>query len=133
MLSSIRIKEIINALNTTREILTDTQALEVPTLFPNWREGVEYKINDKIIFNDTLYKVINAHTSQSDWTPDISPSLFAKVLITDSNVISEWEQPDSTNPYMSNDKVLHNGSIWISTIDNNVWEPGVYGWNIAND
>lgn len=133
MLSSIRIKEIINALNTTREILTDTQALEVPTLFPNWREGVEYKINDKIIFNGTLYKVINAHTSQSDWTPDISPSLFAKVLITDPNVISEWEQPDSTNPYMSNDKVLHNGSIWISTIDNNVWEPGVYGWNIVND
>lgn len=65
---------------------------------------------------------------QADWTPDVSSSLFAKVLIPDENVVSEWEQPDSTNPYMTGDKVTHNGKTWISTCDNNVWEPGVYGW-----
>ena len=42
--------------------------------------------------------------------------------------IAEWAQPDSTNPYMTGDRVLHNGSTWESTVDNNVWEPGVYGW-----
>lgn len=42
--------------------------------------------------------------------------------------VAEWVQPDSTNPYMTGDRVLHNGSTWESTVDNNVWEPGVYGW-----
>ena len=55
------------------------------------------------------------------------PSLFAKVLIPDSSVIPEWEQPGSTNPYMMGDKVTHNGSTWLSLVDNNVWEPGVVG------
>lgn len=52
----------------------------------------------------------------------------AKVLIADENVISEWEQPGSTNPYMTGNKVSYNGKIWVSTIDNNVWAPGAYGW-----
>ena len=68
------------------------------------------------------------HTSQTAWTPESAPSLFAKVLISDPETIPEWIQPDSTNPYQTNDKVTHNGATWISTIDNNVWEPGAYGW-----
>ena len=60
--------------------------------------------------------------------PDTTPSLFAKVLIPDPETIPEWEQPDSTNPYNAGDKVSHNGKTWVSDIDNNVWEPGVYGW-----
>lgn len=47
--------------------------------------------------------------------------------------IAEWVQPDSTNPYMTGDRVLHNGSTWESTVDNNVWEPGVYGWAEATE
>jgi hypothetical protein len=50
------------------------------------------------------------------------------VLIPDPDVIPEWEQPDSTNPYMKGDKVAHNSKTWVSDVDNNVWEPGVYGW-----
>lgn len=65
---------------------------------------------------------------QDDWTPDVTPSLFAKVLIPDASVVPEWEQPDSTNPYMTGDKVTHNKKTWVSDVDNNVWEPGVYGW-----
>ena len=75
-----------------------------------------------------LYKVLQAHTSQEQWKPDASTSLFAKVLIPDSNAIPTWEQPDSTNPYSSGDKVTHNGKTLVSDIDNNVCEPGVYGW-----
>ena len=78
--------------------------------------------------NDKLYKVLIQHTSQTTWTPDVSPSLFAEVLIPDPTVIPEWVQPGSTNPYMKGDKVRHNGSVWESSVDNNVWEPGVYGW-----
>ena len=76
-----------------------------------------------------LYRCLQAHTAQADWNPADAPSLWAKVLIPDPEVIPEWEQPESTNPYMKGDKVKHNSKTWISDIDGNVWEPGVYGWN----
>lgn len=60
--------------------------------------------------------------------PIEAPSLFAKVLISVDGTILAWEQPDSTNPYMLDNKVSHNGKNWVSIVDNNVWEPGVYGW-----
>lgn len=111
-----------------REMATDEMSLQVPNLYPMWKEGMAYAVGYRVLYNEVLYKVITAHTSQEDWTPDVSPSLFAKVLIPDENVIPEWEQPDSTNTYMSGDKVSHNGKTWVSTVDNNSWEPGVYGW-----
>jgi hypothetical protein len=85
----------------------------------------------KIQYGGVVWKVLQDHTSQEGWEPGAAPSLFAEVLIPDPDVIPEWKQPDSTNPYMSGDKVTHNGSTWVSNIDNNVWEPGVYGWDPA--
>ena len=121
-------KAFISALVTLREAATDEQALAVPALYPTWRSGVYYAAGVRVLYNGILYKVLTAHTSQDDWTPDAAPSLFAKVLIPDETIIPEWQQPDSTNPYMKDDKVTHNGKTWLSDIDNNVWEPGVYGW-----
>ena len=121
-------KAFISALVTLRESATDEQALAAPALYPTWRSGVYYAAGIRVLYNGILYKVLTAHTSQDDWTPDAAPSLFAKVLIPDETVIPEWEQPDSTNPYSAGDKVTHNGKTWVSDIDNNVWEPGVYGW-----
>ncbi|MGM9640483.1 MAG: carbohydrate-binding protein [Faecousia sp.] len=111
-----------------RDLATDEQALTVPALYPAWRSGVTYTAGQRLLFNSVLYKVLQDHTSQETWTPDTAHSLFAKVLIPDETVIPEWEQPVSTNPYMKGDKVTHNGKTWVSDIDNNVWEPGVYGW-----
>ena len=121
-------KAFISALVTLREKATDEQALAAPVLYPAWRSGVNYAAGTRVLYNGTLYKVLTAHTSQDDWTPDAAPSLFAKVLIPDETIIPEWEQPDSTNPYSAGDKVTHNGKTWVSDIDNNVWEPSVYGW-----
>lgn len=120
---------IIAALVKLRESATDEQALSVPAIYPAWRSETEYHAGDRVLHGGVLYKVLQAHTSQDTWKPDDSPSLFAKVLIHDSNVIPAWAQPDSTNAYMKGDKVTHNGKTWKSDIDNNVWEPGVYGWS----
>lgn len=114
-----------------REMATDEMSLQVPNLYPVWVEGVEYVVGERVLHNDILYKVLQAHTSQADWTPDAAPSLFAKVLIPDEDIIVGWEQPDSTNPYMTGDKVMYDGKVWISTVDNNVWVPGSYGWDIV--
>ena len=120
-----RLRRVIESLADT---LDDEKALEVIMLFPSWKEDVSYEIGNKVIYKDILYKCLQAHTSQSTWNPVDASSLWTKVLIPSPDVIPEWEQPDSTNPYMKGDKVKHNEKIWISDIDNNVWEPGVYGW-----
>lgn len=117
-------EDIVAALVKLRESATDEQALSVPVLYPAWQSGVDYVTGQRVLHGGVLYKALQDHTSQDDWTPDAAPSLFAKVLIPDAETIPEWEQPDSTNPYSKGDKVTHNGKTWVSTIDNNVWEPG---------
>lgn len=107
----------------------DEVAATVPELYDRWKSGTDYAAGGRRRHGDTLYKCLTAHTSQDDWTPDAAPSLWAKVLIPDESVIPAWEQPDSTNAYMNGDKVTHNGATWVSDVDNNVWEPGVYGWS----
>lgn len=111
--------------------LSDEDALEAVNLFPNWASGVAYAVDTRVNYEGTLYRCLQAHTSQETWTPTAAPSLWAKVLIPDPDIIPEWEQPDSTNPYMIGDKVMFEGKVYESTIDNNVWRPGVYGWKIV--
>lgn len=109
----------------------DSVVLEIPQLLPEWKAGIAYTTGKKIQYGGIVWKVLQDHTSQEGWEPGVAPSLFAEVLIPDPDVIPEWKQPDSTNPYMKGDKVTHNGTTWVCTIDNNVWEPGVYGWDPA--
>lgn len=106
----------------------DEEALTAVILFPKWEIGADYEAGVKVQHNGTLYRCLTTHSAQSDWTPDAAPSLWTKVLTSDDGTILPWEQPDSTNPYMIGDKVTHNEQTWISIVDNNVWEPGVYGW-----
>lgn len=122
------------------QTLSDEMALEVPSVFPVWQVGVNYEVGFKLRHNDILYKVIQVHTSQSDWTPDVAVSLFTKVLTepvvdpeTGEEEIPLWIQPDSTNPYMTGDKVNYDGVIYESTIDNNVYSPEAYpqGWKVV--
>lgn len=110
--------------------LDDADALTAVTLYEKWSgDSKQYKAGRRLQHEGILYTVLQDHTSQPTWTPTDAPSLFAKVLIPDPSVIPEWEQPESTNPFMKGNKVTHNGKTWISDIDNNVWEPGVYGWH----
>lgn len=123
-----RARELRSVIEQMSGTLDDSTALESPELFPAWRDDTVYEAGQRVRHDGTLYKVLQGHTSQADWTPEAAPSLFAKVLIPDTEVIPEWQQPDSTNPYANGDKVTHNGKTWVSDIDGNVWEPGVYGW-----
>lgn len=111
------------------ETLDDAVAVDYTELFASWNEGTVYEVNTRVRYGRTLYKCLQSHTSQASWTPTDAPSLWAKVLIPDPDVIPDWEQPESTNPYMTGDKVRHNEKVWVSTVDNNVWEPGIYGWD----
>ena len=119
--------------------LTDDQAITVKAIYPEYDpNGVQYPKDFKATYSDELYKCLQAHTSQADWNPENSPSLWAKVLAGQEGTgIGEWEQPDSTNPYMTGDRVKHNGKTWESLVDNNVWEPGAQGtealWKVVEE
>ena len=110
--------------------LDDSTALRMARFHPEWEPGKAYRTGDRVTYGN-LYRCLQTHTSQATWEPDNAHSLWAKVLPGQNNDIGEWEQPSSTNPYMKGDKVTHNGSVWVSEIDNNVWEPGVYGWKVS--
>lgn len=123
-----RAHQLRSAIEVAAESFDDSTALEYPELVQPWQPGADYTADQRANYAGTLYKCLQAHTSQADWSPDAAPSLWAKVLIPDPDTIPAWEQPGSTNPYMAGNKVQHNGKTWVSDIDNNVWEPGVYGW-----
>ena len=124
-----RAKALRAQIESNATVMPDEEAVQFVELFPNWSpNGVSYTADTRVRYSGVLYRVLQDHVSQEEWTPTAAASLFAKVLIPDENVIPEWEQPDSTNPYMSGDTVTHNGKTWTSDVDNNVWEPGVYGW-----
>lgn len=122
-----QLRALIEQLAVTMD---DETALDGVELFPVWSAEKEYAVGDRVQYDGTLYKCLTSHTAQGMWTPVDAPSLWAKVLAGQGGTeIGEWAQPDSTNPYMTGDKVMFNGEEWISTVDNNVWPPNVYGWN----
>ena len=124
-----RARQLRAVIESLAETLDDESAAESIELFPIWATDTDYAVGDRRRYEGLLYKCLQAHTSQETWNPADAPSLWAKVLNPDPGEVPEWEQPESTNPYMMGDKVRHNEKIWISVIDNNVWEPGIYGWD----
>ena len=110
------------------ESLDDTDALDGVELFERWHPGMELTVNHRISHDDKLYRVVQAHTAKEGWEPDKTPALFTEVA--KPGEIPEWKQPTGAqDAYAKGDKVRHNGKVWQSNTDNNVWEPGVYGWD----
>ena len=104
--------------------LTDADALESVELFPAWAAGVAYKVDERLQYQGTLYRVVQAHTSQADWTPDQTPALFAVVSLDEW---PEWVQPTGAqDAYNKGDRVTFEGRHYISLIDANVCSPAVY-------
>ena len=113
------------------EQLTDEDAVNGVELFPAWKKNTEYAVDFRLQHKGKLYRVIQAHTSQEGWEPDVTPALFAEIAAPGE--IPVWKQPAGAHDaYMTGDKVHYpdaEGPVYESTVDNNVWEPGVYGWN----
>ena len=116
------------------ESLDDETAEANPNVFAEWEVGKEYKKDYKFRYQNIVYKVLQDHTSQADWTPDVAVSLYVRVHNVDPTVYEPWVQPTgSHDAYSMNAKVSHlkneegNDRHWNSKVDNNVWEPGAVG------
>lgn len=126
----------LRCLKMFAETLSDEQALKVPLIFDEFETGKGYEVGKRILYQDVLYKVITSHTSQETWTPDVSPSLFAPIINeTIDGSIPEWKQPDSTNAYMTGDRVIFEDKEYESLVDNNVWSPSANpsGWQLVEE
>lgn len=108
--------------------IDETTITEHANLFSPWAENIAYGVGAIRLYENNLYRCVQAHTSQSDWTPDKSASLWTK--IGDPTVeFPEWSQPvGAHDAYAKGDKVSYSNKHWVSTADANVWQPGVYGW-----
>ena len=105
---------------------SDEKALENIYLYPIWKEDLSVKVDERYRYGETLYKCVQAHTTQADWTPDITPAMWVVVSLDEW---PEWVQPiGAADAYAKDAKVSHNEKHWISDVDANVWEPSVYGW-----
>ena len=100
-----------------------------------WAIGETYYIGDIRMYEETLYKCKQLHTAQEGYEPPNVPALW-EVYEESGDDIPVWSQPDSTNPYMIGDKVHYPTSsdpVYISTVDDNVWAPNVYGWELLEN
>ena len=108
--------------------LTDEDALQAVELFQQWVVGHNYVVGERLQYNGVLYRVVQAHTSQADWTPDITPALFVVVSLDEW---PEFVQPTGAHDaYKKGDKVTFEGKHYISLMDGNVYSPTAYpaGW-----
>ena len=125
-----QLRQLIEQLAVT---LDDETALTGIELFPTWAIGRAYAVDDRVQHGGTLYRCIQAHTSQSDWTPSAAVSLWTRIS-DPTQEWPEWIQPTGAHDaYAKGAKVSHNGKHYISTAPDNVWEPGVYGWEEATE
>ena len=139
---ALELRKALECFVTTLDIDTDeAKILEVPSMFPKYKVGVAYKTKEifsygvNAVGDPQLYMVLQEHTSQGDWTPENSPSLYKAIGISESG-IPVWVQPlGSSDAYMIGDEVMYNGTHYRSLIDNNVWSPDAYpqGWEVVSN
>lgn len=110
--------------------LPDEDAVDAVELFSAWQTDKAYAADERIRYEDKLYRCVQAHTSQADWTPDATPALWTEVA--KPGEIPVWKQPTGAqDAYRKGDRVHYptaNDPVYESTIDANVYAPDVYGW-----
>lgn len=131
-------EQLRRALQMFAATLTEEQVLEIATVYPAWETGRAYAVGDIIQYGENsvgdpqLYKVVQAHTSQENWTPEATPALYDAFGVDDSGY-PVWSQPSGAHDaYNKGDIVNYNGTLYISLIDGNVWTPDAYpaGWEV---
>lgn len=128
-----RARQLRPIIEKAAESLTDEDAIEAVELFPAWATNTSYTADERVSYAEKLYRCIQSHTSQADWTPDATPALWTEV--PKPGEIPVWRQPTGAqDAYQKDDKVHYPGKddpVYISTVDNNVWSPDTYGWELA--
>lgn len=111
----------------------DTMIIDCEYLVDSWQADANYVVDDIRKFEGQVYRCVQAHTSQSDWTPSQAPALWAIKHTKNKDNPKPFIQPQGAHDaYMLDEVVLYNGQVYISIIDNNAYSPDAYaqGWNL---
>lgn len=131
-------EQLRRALQMFAATLSDEQAMEVAAVYSAWEAGREYAMDEILTYGTNsvgdpqLYRVVQAHTSAAEWTPDVAPSLYDAIGL-DEQGYPVWSQPSGAHDaYNTGDIVNYNGTLYISLIDGNTWSPDAYpaGWQV---
>ena len=135
-------EQLRKALQIFAQTLTNEQAMEIATVYPKYEVGKSYTIGEYINYGENgvgdpqLYKVVQNHTSQEDWKPSETPSLYEPIGLNESGY-PVWSKPTgSHDAYNKDDIVDYNGTLYKSLFDGNVYSPEEYpsGWEeVANE
>ena len=124
----MKFNDLVNYIKSARFTADDVTALSGVDLYPMWSADHSVTVGDRYQYEGVLYRCVQAHTTQGDWTPDVTPALWVVVSLEE---FPQWVQPTGGHDaYNTGDKVIHNGVKYISDVNANVWEPGVYGWTV---
>lgn len=132
---------IREAMDVAGATLNDEQALVCVWLYKPWEIGKTYSANEFLVYgvngvgDPQLYKVVQAHASQAEWTPDTVPALYVPIGL-DNDGYPVWSQPTGAHDaYNKGDIVNYNGTLYESLIDGNVYSPEAYpaGWMIVEE
>ena len=122
------------------QTISDDKAMEIATVYPEYVVGKSYKVDEMFTYgvngvgDPQLYRVVQEHTSQADWTPDKTPALYTPIGLTEKG-FPVWSRPTGAHDaYMIGDVVDYNGTLYESLIDGNVYSPDEYpsGWKKFN-
>lgn len=119
-------ERLVAFIKAARLTADDDTALTGIDLYPKWVVGIAVTKDSRYQYEGKLYKCVQAHTTQADWQPNVTPALWTVVSLEEW---PEWVQPTGAHDaYAKGDKVTHSSKKWTSDVDANTWEPGVYGW-----
>jgi hypothetical protein len=134
-------EQLRKALQMFAQSLGDEQAMEVATVFPAYQVGKAYKANEMVTYgvngvgDPQLYRVVQDHTSQADWTPNVTPALYTPIGLNDDGY-PVWSQPTGAHDaYNEGDIVDYNGTLYKSLINGNTYSPDAYpqGWEVYSE
>lgn len=133
MISIEKARQLRRHIEQASASLSDTDALEAIELFPAWKTDTAYEVGIRVRYDGQLYRCEQAHTSQVDWTPDVTKALWTAVA--EPGEIPVWVQPTGAqDAYRLGDKVhfpTADDPVYVSIIDYNTYAPNVYGWELA--
>lgn len=134
MITKAKAKQLRRMIEIASTFLTDSEALEAVELFPIWQTDTAYSVGIRVRYDGQLYRCEQAHTSQADWTPDVTKALWTAVA--EPGEIPVWVQPTGAqDAYRIGDKVhfpTADDPVYVSTIDYNTYAPNVYGWDLVS-
>ena len=134
-------EQLRKTINWFAQTLSEEEAMEICGVYDTWKTGTAYTTGEYITYGENsvgdpqLYKVVQAHTSQADWTPDVTASLYTPIGLTDDGY-PIWSQPTGAHDaYNVGDIVEYNGVLYQSIINGNTYSPDAYpqGWEIVEE